>query len=80
MDVNDGGTFTEKFPGCSNSYIGGFTFMDRFWQDEHAEERQENLYFPFASREEWEFSSWCLRSGLSMAAINALLSLTIVSN
>ena len=79
-DINNGQKFTEYFLGCSNSYAGGATFMDLFWQDEHAEEQQENLYFPFTSRNEWEFSSWCLHSGLSMAAIDSLLSLTIVSN
>jgi hypothetical protein len=80
MDSGDGQTFTEVFPGCSDSYPGGLMFMDLFWQDEHAKERQENLYFPFASADEWQFSSWCIRSGLSMAAINSLLSLSIVSN
>ncbi|KAF8440249.1 hypothetical protein L210DRAFT_793558, partial [Boletus edulis BED1] len=58
MDVGDGQKFTETFPGCSNSYPGGFTFMDLFWQDKHAKEQQENLYFPFTSGEEWQFSSW----------------------
>ena len=53
--------------------------MDVFWQDKYAQEQQENLYYPFASDEEWEFSSWCLHSGLSMAAIDSLLSLSIVS-
>lgn len=79
MDVGEEQKFTESFPGCSKSYPGGDTYMDLFWQDEHAEKRRENLYFPFASKEEWAFSSWCLRSGLSMSAIDSLLSLTIVS-
>lgn len=80
MDAGDEQKFTETFPGCSDSYPGGLTFMDKFWQDEYANERQENLYFPFASGEEWKFSSWCLRSGLSIAAVDSLLSLSIVSN
>ena len=80
MDIGDGEIFTESFPGCSDLYPGGVTFMDLFWQDKHAEERQENLYFPFASGKEWQFSSWCLRSGLSMAGIDTLLSLSMVSN
>ena len=80
MDSGDGQTFTEVFPGCSNSYPGRLTFMDLFWQNEHAEKWQENLYFPFASANEWQFLSWCICSRLSMAAINSLLSLSIVSN
>lgn len=72
-------TFTEVFPGRSDSYSGGATFMDMFRRDKYAEEWQENLYYPFASEEEWQFSSWCLRSGLSMATIDSLLSLSIVS-
>lgn len=83
MDLDDADaspqTFIETFPGCSNSYPGGATFMDFFWQDKYAQERQENLYYPFASKEEWQFSSWCLRSGLSMTALDGLLSLSMVS-
>ncbi|KAF8449211.1 hypothetical protein L210DRAFT_3609588 [Boletus edulis BED1] len=78
MDVGTEQEFIETFPDCSNSYAGGLSFMDLFWQDKYAEERRENLYFPFACGEEWEFLSWCVRSGLSMAAINSLLSLTII--
>ena len=82
MDLDDTDiqqTFTETFPGCSQSYFGGITFMDSFWQDKYATEHQENLYFPFASGKEWEFSSWCSCSGLSMTAVDFLLSLSIVS-
>ena len=38
MDVGTEQKFIETFPDCSNSYTGRFTFMDLFWQDEHAEE------------------------------------------
>lgn len=80
LDDTDGPQkITETFPGCSDSYPGGSTFMDFFWQDKYAREREENLYYPFASEEEWQFSSWCSRSGLSMAALDGLLSLPIVS-
>ena len=47
-------------------------------KNEHAAQQQENLYFPFASREEWEFASWLLRSGLGLSAIDHLLSLDLV--
>ena len=83
MDLDDldaQTNFTDVHLGCSKSYTGGATFMDLFWQDEYAEEWWANLYFPFASAEEWQFSFWCMWSGLSMAAIDSLLSLSIVSH
>jgi hypothetical protein len=72
-------TFTEMYQGCSQAFSGGSTFMESFWQDKYAPERRENLYFPLASGNEWQFASWCLCSGLSMAAVDSLLSLNIVS-
>jgi len=71
--------FTETYEGCSKVYPGGKTFMDAFQMDRYAEERSINLYFPFASREEWQFASWLLHSRLSLRAIDSLLSLDIVS-
>ncbi|KIM57131.1 hypothetical protein SCLCIDRAFT_131146, partial [Scleroderma citrinum Foug A] len=40
----------------------------------------QNIYFPWASRQEWAFASWLLRSHLSMATIDSLLSLEIIKN
>ncbi|KAI6001870.1 hypothetical protein EDD15DRAFT_2192608 [Pisolithus albus] len=37
----------------------------------------ENLFYPFASSEEWQFSAWCMCLGLSMFTIDSLLSLNI---
>ena len=73
-----GPSFTEYYEGCSEAFPGGKTFMDFFETDQYSEERKENLYFPFASREEWQFASWLLRSRLSLAAIDSLLSLDLV--
>ncbi|KAI6128922.1 hypothetical protein EDD16DRAFT_1690159 [Pisolithus croceorrhizus] len=36
-----------------------------------------NLYFPFASQQEWQFASWLLCSRLSLIAIDSLLVLDI---
>lgn len=58
---------------------GGETFIDKFDQDRFAEERKQNLYYPFADRDDWEVGYWLLNSGLSMAAINKFLSLRLVS-
>ena len=73
------GRFVEVYEGCTAAFPGGETFMGRFRSDRYAEQRRENIYFPFVSRKEWEFASWLLRSSLSMAAIDSLLSLEIVS-
>ena len=73
------GRFIEVYEGCSEAFPGGKSFMDAFQEDQYAEERKQNLYFPFASREEWQFASWLLRSRLSLAAIDSLLALDIVS-
>ncbi|KAF8833335.1 hypothetical protein BDN67DRAFT_874869, partial [Paxillus ammoniavirescens] len=35
-------------------------------------------YFPFASQQEWQFASRLLRSGLSLTAIDSLLSLDMI--
>lgn len=74
------GRYVETFEGCGETFPGGRTFMDGFWADEYAEQRRENIYYPWASKDEWAFASWLLRSRLSMAAIDSLLSLDIVSN
>ncbi|KAI5983252.1 hypothetical protein EDD15DRAFT_2376651 [Pisolithus albus] len=72
------GRFFETYEGCVETFPGGETFMDQFWNDGYAEKRRENIYFPWASRQEWAFASWLLRSRLSMAAIDSLLSLEII--
>ncbi|KAH7917077.1 hypothetical protein BV22DRAFT_990221, partial [Leucogyrophana mollusca] len=41
-------------------------------------ERKANLHYPFATKEEWKFSSFLLRSGMSMACIDELLALDLV--
>ncbi len=53
--------------------------MDLFDDDEYAENREMNLYYPFASRPEWELASFLLKSGLSMVAMDEFLKLQIVS-
>ena len=74
------GRFVETFEGCGETFPGGKTFMGDFWADQYTEQRCENVYYPWASKQEWAFASWLLRSRLSMAAIDSLLSLDIVSN
>ena len=69
----------EYYPGASTTYGTGATFMTEFFSDKYADLRRENLFYPFASQEDWQLGSWLLRSGLSMAAIDSFLSLDLVS-
>jgi hypothetical protein len=71
--------FVERFEGAAEEFGPGSTFMDNFDKDTYAYERVYNLYYPFASRNEWELASFLLRSNLSMALVNKFLSLNLVS-
>src|ERR1700733_7236056 len=53
--------------------------MDHFDCDQYASEHINNLYYLFATREEWEMASFLLCSDLSMADITKFLSLALVS-
>lgn len=75
----NGDIFIEEYEGSAEEYGTGTTFMEEFDRDQFAGERVENLYYPFASRDEWEFAAFLLRSDLSMASIDTLLSLNLVS-
>ena len=68
----------EFFPGAAQTYAGGSTFLDRFDTDEFSSYRSSNIYYPFASRGDWQLGSWLLRSGLSMGAIDTFLNLDLV--
>ncbi|KAI6096000.1 hypothetical protein F5141DRAFT_1067925 [Pisolithus sp. B1] len=63
--------------GASMSYVSGLTFMDNFFADEHGELCKENIFYPFASQEDWQVALWLLHSRLSMAAIDSFLSLEL---
>ena len=70
--------FVEEYDGAAKEYGLGKTFMTEFNNDRFSNERITNLYYPFASRAEWEFAFFLLRSDLSMASIDTLLSLKLV--
>jgi hypothetical protein len=72
------GPIIEVFEGASKTYGNGTTFMAQFDYDRFANERTANLYYPFASREEWELASFLLCSSLSMHAIDTFLSSDLV--
>ncbi|KAG2098901.1 hypothetical protein BD769DRAFT_1318401, partial [Suillus cothurnatus] len=50
-------------------------FLNVFDANGYAEYREDNLFYPFASKEEWEISDFLLYLSLSMAAIGIFLKL-----
>ncbi|KAH0838793.1 hypothetical protein J3R83DRAFT_7187 [Lanmaoa asiatica] len=74
------GRFIETYEGCSRVFSGVEIFMDMFHDNQFADKRQENLYFPFALCKEWQFALWLLCSRLSLTAINLLLALDILQD
>ncbi|KAJ3888382.1 hypothetical protein GG344DRAFT_53732 [Lentinula edodes] len=84
MDVDqaetDSGPYQIPFPNASQIVGQGATFMDDFNDDRFADERGSNLYYPFASRPEWETASFLLNSSLSMQEIDIYLKLDLVGN
>jgi hypothetical protein len=77
-DLPERSSTTEYFPGAAHAYEGGKMFLERFEADELGKYRTSNIYYPFASRGDWELASWLLCSSLSMNAIDSLLSLDLV--
>ena len=74
----DSGPFTQEYVGAAREYGRGRTFLQTFDWDQYAREHKQNLYYPFASRDEWELGAFLLRSDLSMASIDSFLSLKLV--
>ena len=79
VDPKQDTTYAELFPGASESFGKGETFIDLFNGDEYAENQKTNLYYPFTSQQEWELASFLLKSGLSMVVMDEFLKLQIVS-
>ena len=69
---------TESFLESSKIFGNGETYLDLFDEDEYADARQTNLYYPFASQPEWELASFLLKSDLSRVAIDQFLKLQFV--
>ncbi len=70
----------KKHLASGKVYGRGTTFMDQFDSDYFSDARKHGcLYYPFASRQEWDLASFLLNSGLSMASINRFLKLELVS-
>jgi hypothetical protein len=78
LDKTGSDTYVEEYTSAAKTYGVGTTFLGLFNGEKSAKERTDNLYYPFASREEWELAAFLLHSNLSMLAINSFLSLTLV--
>jgi hypothetical protein len=52
--------------------------MDIFRQDKYAKDRENNVYYPFASANEWELASYITRSNMTVAATDDFLKLRLV--
>ncbi|KAG1794236.1 uncharacterized protein HD556DRAFT_1443180 [Suillus plorans] len=70
--------YIERFRNAAKVYKHGQTFQDRFDMDAYAVQRKDNLYYPFASCQDWELGSFLLCLSLSMAAIDEFLGLELV--
>ncbi|KAJ7016326.1 hypothetical protein C8F04DRAFT_1215740 [Mycena alexandri] len=77
MEPPPRGVMPEYFKGASYRFGAGKTFMDRFHEDEYAEQRKSNVHFPFCSADEWEFASFISNSNMSNRSIDELLNLRL---
>lgn len=71
-------SMAEVFAGAASTYGRGQDFMDKFDADQYAHHRTENLFYPFASRQDWEIASWLGRANLSLDMVDGFLSLELV--
>jgi hypothetical protein len=70
----------QHHPTAGEVFGQGTTFMDHFDSDGFASARSQGyLYYPFATRGEWELASFLLRSQFSLADIDHFLKLELVS-
>ena len=70
----------EEFIGAAKTYGRGSTIMDEFDADAHARNCETNIFYPFASWQDWELALFLLSSGMSMARIDQFLGLELVCN
>ena len=67
-------------PNLPTACPGGMNLLKHMEQDQYISIRNtENLYYPFASKSEWELADWLSSGALSQKDINAYLRLERVS-
>ncbi|KAJ7922514.1 hypothetical protein B0H13DRAFT_2230452 [Mycena leptocephala] len=77
--VPDEGPVKDYYPGTAKTCGRGDTFMDGFHKDEYASERERNLYYPFASAEEWELAAFITKCNMTIADTNEFLKLRLTA-
>src|ERR1700753_2473390 len=70
---------SDYFPTAGHVFDSGPGFLGSFRDDEDAESRLRDPYYPFLSKGEWEIAGFLACSGLSMKLIDEFLSLNLVS-
>ncbi|KAF8141813.1 hypothetical protein EV363DRAFT_1392225 [Boletus edulis] len=65
-------------PNTLSIFDGRKTFLTRFNSDPYSAHQQDNLYYPFASLDDWEIANFLLKSRLSIKLIDEFLSLRMV--
>ncbi|KAJ7114401.1 hypothetical protein C8R44DRAFT_832941 [Mycena epipterygia] len=71
-------SWREEYPDAGLILEEGPSFMQTFHQDKYADQRADNLYYPFATSEEWQLASFLSRSSLSIAETDELLRLELI--
>lgn len=75
------GTLREYHPNIPITKPGGQNHLQRMDDDEYATIRHtENIYYPFASKSEFDLAGWLSRGALSQKEIDAFLHLEHVSH
>lgn len=69
----------ELFPRAAETQEGkGESFMEWLNRDQFAGYRIDNIYYPFASKAEWDLASFLMRSSMTMKDIDDFLELQMV--
>lgn len=70
----------EEHPApTAKSFFAGTNLLQKIDRDRLAPYRTNNIFYPFADREEWELVSWMIKSSLSNRQIDSFLHLRFVS-
>lgn len=71
--------YVESFDGAGKDYGKARNALEDIdIHDMYPGEREECVYYPFKSEEDFAMAAWLLESGVSMAYINTLLKLPMV--
>ena len=69
---------TEVYTTAAKVYGCGSTFMDIFHMDQYSWDHLDNVFYPFASKQDWELASWLTHANLSIRLIDDFFSLQLV--